>query len=101
MEDMTSERGVAEALIKPKVAIQCAKSTILISSLKNNTNLNFAMINQNNSEKNLKEVEELKMELFKQKLMNKRLQLCSVMELLIQVIVLLSVWTMLLLLAFN
>ncbi|MCD9639103.1 hypothetical protein HAX54_023406 [Datura stramonium] len=99
MEEITSEREIAE-LLKPKVAIQCAKSAILISSLKNTT-LDSANINQNKNEENLKEVEELKMEMFKQKLKNKRLKLCSVMELLIQVMVLLSIWTMLLLLAFN
>ncbi|KAM3342525.1 hypothetical protein P3S68_027491 [Capsicum galapagoense] len=96
---VTSEREIAEAL-KPKIAIQCAKSAILISSLKNTT-LDSASINKNNNEEYLKEVEELKMEIFKQKLKNKKLKLCSVTELLIQVIVLLSVWTMLLLLAFN
>ncbi|KAM3237850.1 hypothetical protein P3S67_012282 [Capsicum chacoense] len=96
---VTSEREIAEAL-KPKIAIQCAKSAILISSLKNTT-LDSASINKNNNEEYLKEVEELKMEIFKQKLKNKKLKLCSVTELLIQVIVLLSIWTMLLLLAFN
>lgn len=45
MEDITSEREIAEAL-KPKVAIQCAKSAILISSLKNTT-LDYANLNQN------------------------------------------------------
>ncbi|KAK4352408.1 hypothetical protein RND71_027926 [Anisodus tanguticus] len=99
MEDITSEREISEAL-KPQVAIQCAKSAMLISSLKNTT-LNSANFNQNKNEENLKEVEELKMEIFKQKLKNKRLKLCSVTELFIQVVFLLSVWTMLLLLALN
>ncbi|XP_055835493.1 uncharacterized protein LOC129903982 [Solanum dulcamara] len=99
MEEITSARKTAEVL-KPKVAIQCAKSAILISSLKNTT-LNYANLNQNKNEENLKEVVELKMEIVKEKLKNKRLKLCSVTELLIQVIVLLSVWTMLLLLALN
>lgn len=45
MEDVTSGREIAETL-KPKVAIQCAKSAILISSLKNTT-LNSANLNQN------------------------------------------------------
>ncbi|KAH0758845.1 hypothetical protein KY290_022338 [Solanum tuberosum] len=83
MEDITSEREIAEAL-KPKVAIQCAKSAILISSLKNTT-LDYANLNQNKNEENLKEVVELKMKIVKEKLKNKRLKLCSVTELLIQV----------------
>ncbi|CAN4092489.1 unnamed protein product [Withania somnifera] len=100
MEKTTSEREVAEVLINPKIAIQCAKSAILISSLKNITTLvNSPNANQINNEEYLKEIEELKMEIFKQKLKNKRFKLCSVTELTIQVIVLLSVWTMLLLLA--
>ncbi|KAK4722409.1 hypothetical protein R3W88_012642 [Solanum pinnatisectum] len=99
MEDITSEREKAEAL-KPKVAIQCAKSAILISSLKNTT-LDYANLNQNKNEENWKEAVELKMEIVKEKLKNKRLKLCSVTELLIQAIVLLSVWTLLLLLALN
>nr|XP_009614520.1 uncharacterized protein LOC104107425 [Nicotiana tomentosiformis] len=99
MEDITSEREIAESL-KSKVAIQCAKAAILVSSLKNTT-LNSAIIDQNKNEENSKEVEELKMKILKEKLKNKKLKFCSVTEFLIQVMVLLSIWTMLLLLALN
>ncbi|XP_060198874.1 uncharacterized protein LOC132627508 [Lycium barbarum] len=100
MEDIASEREITES-VKPKLAIQCAKSAILISSLKNTTTLKSPNLNQyKNEEENLKELWELKMEILKQKLKNKKLKLCSVTELFIQVVVLLSVWTMLLLLAF-
>ncbi|XP_027148122.1 uncharacterized protein LOC113748773 [Coffea eugenioides] len=83
--------------IKLEVAIRCAKSAMLLSSLKRHHSSHSSTTLTNDDEK----VEELKKELVKARVKNKKMRTCSFYELCLQIALLFSLWTLCLLIAFN
>ncbi|KAA8538083.1 hypothetical protein F0562_027691 [Nyssa sinensis] len=96
-----------DAALKPKIAVRCAKAAILLSSLKTTKNrcLNSTNRREDESEESemlqWKAMEDLRGELARERMKNRRMRLCSVMELLLQITLLLSLWTFCLVLAFK
>ncbi|POO03983.1 hypothetical protein TorRG33x02_002870 [Trema orientale] len=92
--------------LKSHLAIRCGKAAILLSSLKSSRcrrlNLNQIMNEEDEKEMLKKEIGDLKMKLVEERLRNKRIKLCGFMELLLQLLVLLSlIFTFLLLFVFT
>lgn len=84
-------------IMKSEVAIRCAKSAILLSSLKQQQQRNSPKHSTIDEE----DVEKLKKELVKERLKNKKMSTCSFVELFLQIALLFSLWTLSLLIAFN
>ncbi|KAK3013825.1 hypothetical protein RJ639_009471 [Escallonia herrerae] len=88
--------------LKSKIAIRCAKAAILLSSLNRR---HSSTINHEDKEVEAmllqREVEDLKVRLVRERAKSKKIRLCSAMELLLQILLLLSLWTFCLMLAFN
>ncbi|KAL3504737.1 hypothetical protein ACH5RR_034578 [Cinchona calisaya] len=98
MEEITEiNRKNQSPNIKLQVAIRCAKAAILLSSLKHHSTTNSTTFTTDDDE----EVEKLKKELVKEKLKNKKMRTCRFMELLLQIALLFSLWTLCSLIAFN
>ncbi|XP_057469248.1 uncharacterized protein LOC130758381 [Actinidia eriantha] len=93
-----------EALKSP-IAIRCAKAALLISSLK--CSANRLLDSTNNSEHKEREMElrreaeDLRRKLVRERVKIQRMKLCSVMELLLHMAILLSLWILCLMLALN
>ncbi|KAK7385307.1 hypothetical protein VNO78_31023 [Psophocarpus tetragonolobus] len=64
---------------------RCAKAALLLYALK--------PTNSQDEEKWKREIEYLKMELIKERLMKKEIKLCAFTELFVQLLLLLSIWT--------
>ncbi|GMY17282.1 Retrotransposon-derived protein [Fagus crenata] len=90
--------GKEEAL-KSNVLIRCAKAAFLLSALKfpNSTTDH----QDEEKEKLRREMREMEMELARERVKNKKIKLCGLMELVTQVALLLSLSTFLLMLALN
>ncbi|CAM8991364.1 unnamed protein product [Rhodiola kirilowii] len=84
---------------RSQIALQCAKAALLLASLKNR--------NRSAEDYQVLEMEKmvmnLKVELVKERMRMRQVKLCGVMEMLIQVMVLISisVWSFVLILAFS
>ncbi|KAG5229962.1 Retrotransposon-derived protein [Salix suchowensis] len=93
--------------LKSQVTIRCAKAAILLSSLKSfpNHHLTTSIDDQGEDKKKsememmktmVREIGDLKMELARERLKNKRIKLCGLMEVILQVMTVLSISTFLL-----
>ncbi|KAJ6340096.1 hypothetical protein OIU77_007946 [Salix suchowensis] len=85
--------------LKSQVAIRCAKAAILLSSLKSfpNRHLTTSIEEKEMMIKTMvREIGDLKMELARERLKNKRIKLCGLMEVILQVMTVLSISTFLL-----
>ncbi|CAK9154259.1 unnamed protein product [Ilex paraguariensis] len=101
MDEVTTENTVEAP--KSRIAIRCAQVSILLSPLKLPRNHRLNSKNgQQERELMLKaEVEDLRRDLLKERVKNKKLRLCSLMEFSVQIILLLSLWTLCLMIAFE
>ncbi|KAB1204071.1 hypothetical protein CJ030_MR8G028350 [Morella rubra] len=82
--------------LKSKMLIRCAKAAFLLSALKSfpNLSMNSTTDDQDEEEEMVRrEIEELKMELARERLKNKKMKLCGLMEMVLQVAVVLSLST--------
>ncbi|MED6187259.1 hypothetical protein PIB30_074727 [Stylosanthes scabra] len=77
---------------------RCAKAALFLHRLKSPRAVSN---NEEEHEKLKKEMRDLKMELVKERWKNKKMKLCGFMELLLQVLLLLSLWTFFLLFFFG
>ncbi|KAJ6391513.1 hypothetical protein OIU77_025486 [Salix suchowensis] len=88
--------------LKSQVAIRCAKAAILLSSFKSfpNRHLTTSIEDQGEEKEMMKtmvrEIGDLKMELARERMKNKRIKLCGLMEVILQVMTVLSISTFLL-----
>ncbi|KAJ6759704.1 hypothetical protein OIU79_024715 [Salix purpurea] len=89
--------------LKSQVAIRCAKAAILLSKLKSSPNRHLTTsIDDQGEEKEMliktmvREIGDLKMELARERLKIKRIKLCGLMEVILQVMTVLSISTFLL-----
>eukprot|EP00258_Populus_trichocarpa_P001771 XP_002301051.2 uncharacterized protein LOC7495153 [Populus trichocarpa] len=85
--------------LKSQVAVRCAKAAILLSLLKSFPNRHFTTsIDDQREEKEMmmREIGDLKMELARERLKSKRIKLCGLMEVILQVMAVLSISTFLL-----
>ncbi|BFG19288.1 hypothetical protein CerSpe_055620 [Prunus speciosa] len=102
-ETQTKSEG-GEAL-RSRAAIRCAKAALLLSSLKSSPNrsLDTAIDNDDILEKEIlrREIGDLKMEVARERLQNKRIKLCGFLELLLQLVLLLALSTFFFMLAFE
>ncbi|CAM8902232.1 unnamed protein product [Rhodiola kirilowii] len=82
---------------RSQIAFQCAKAALLLASLENRSISaeDYQVLEME------KVVVSLKVELVKEKMRMRHVKLCGVMEMLIQVMVLISVWSFVLILAFQ
>ncbi|XWS15004.1 hypothetical protein CRYUN_Cryun35bG0057300 [Craigia yunnanensis] len=74
---------------KLQIAIRCAKAAFLLSSLKSSVNRVFEAANNDESEEKEKmrrEIENLRVELVKERQKIKKVKFCGLMELILQVI---------------
>ncbi|KAJ7965709.1 Mediator of RNA polymerase II transcription subunit like [Quillaja saponaria] len=90
---------------KSQIALlRCAKAAFLLSSLKSFPNLhqNSATDHYHQDKELLKrEIEELKIELVNERLKNKRIKLCDLMEFIVLVLWILSLWSFLLMIVLK
>ncbi|KAJ6340088.1 hypothetical protein OIU77_007942 [Salix suchowensis] len=85
--------------LKSQVAIRCAKAAILLSKLKSlpNRHLTTSIEEKEMLIKTMvREIGDFKMELARERLKNKRIKLCGLMEVILQVMTVLSISTFLL-----
>ncbi|KAG6784275.1 hypothetical protein POTOM_009964 [Populus tomentosa] len=85
--------------LKSQVAIRCAKAAILLSLLKSFPNRHLTTsIDDQREEKEMmmREIGDLKMELARERLKSKKIKLCGLMEVILQVMAVLSISTFLL-----
>ncbi|XP_011016400.1 PREDICTED: uncharacterized protein LOC105119904 [Populus euphratica] len=85
--------------LKSQVAIRCAKAAILLSLLKSFPNRHFTTSiddQREDKEMMMREIGDLKMELARERLKSKRIKLCGLMEVILQVMAVLSISTFLL-----
>uniref|UniRef100_A0A6N2N3T0 Uncharacterized protein n=1 Tax=Salix viminalis TaxID=40686 RepID=A0A6N2N3T0_SALVM len=89
--------------LKAQVAIRCAKAAILLSKLKSfpNRHLTTSIDDQGEEKEMLiktmvREIGDLKMELVRERLKNKRIKTIGLMEVILQVVTVLSISTFLL-----
>ncbi|CAK7347137.1 unnamed protein product [Dovyalis caffra] len=75
--------------LKSQVAIRCAKAAILLCSLKSfpNHHLTTSIDDQGEQEMMMREIGDLKMELARERFKSKRIRLCGLMEVILQVTV--------------
>ncbi|EEF48499.1 uncharacterized protein LOC112533946 [Ricinus communis] len=96
--EMTDEAARSE------ITRRCAKAAFLLHSLKSSPNRHSkTSINGEDEEMDLmvKQIGDLKMKLARERTKNKRIKLCGLMEVILQVMMLLCFSTLLLVLAFN
>ncbi|XAR62160.1 hypothetical protein NMG60_11016801 [Bertholletia excelsa] len=91
--------------VKTQIAIRCAKAALLLLSLKCSRNRRLVSAEDSQHEEREQrlrtEADDLRRRLFKERVEHRRIRLCGVMELLLQVVILLSFWTLCLMLAFR
>ncbi|XP_059630285.1 uncharacterized protein LOC132273323 [Cornus florida] len=97
-----------EETMKSHIAIRCAKAAILISSLKSTGNPWLKSTEDDKDEYEEREtmmlkraVEELKKELVRERVKSRKMRLCSVTESLLQITILLSLWSLFLMIFFT
>ncbi|KAJ9146431.1 hypothetical protein P3X46_028700 [Hevea brasiliensis] len=88
--------------LRSQIAIRCAKVCILLYSLKAFPNRHFKTTSNGQDEDlMMEEIRDLKMKLARERIKCKRIKLCGLMEVILQVMLLLSFSTVLLVLAFK
>ncbi|CAL5332789.1 unnamed protein product [Camellia sinensis] len=91
--------------LKSQVAIRCARAAMLLSSLKCSPNRRLDSPNDlEHREREMKlkrDSEDLRRKLVRERVKNRKLRLCSVTELLLQMGILMSLWTLCLIIAFK
>ncbi|XP_044476170.1 uncharacterized protein LOC123203766 [Mangifera indica] len=87
--------------VRSQVAIRCAKAAILLYALANRHSK--ATINNEDEEKEMlkREIEDLKVEMARERMKTKKINLCSLVEVALQVSVVLFVSSFFLMLAFK
>ncbi|KAJ0086035.1 hypothetical protein Patl1_08519 [Pistacia atlantica] len=87
--------------VRSQVAIRCAKAAILLSSLSNRHSK--ATINDGDEEKEMlkRDMEDLKVEMVRERMKSKKIKLCGLVEVALQVSVVLFVSSFFLMLAFE
>ncbi|KAK6940153.1 hypothetical protein RJ641_029684 [Dillenia turbinata] len=96
--------GEKPEALKPEIAIRCAKAANLLYSLKCvvNRSLESATDNDIKARNAMKKaVADLKMELVKERMKSKSIKFCSLAEFLLQVMIVLLLWILCLMLAFE
>ncbi|KAK6246062.1 hypothetical protein QQP08_022729 [Theobroma cacao] len=86
------------------IAIRCAKAALLLSSLKSSVSRVFEAANNDEDEEKEKmrrEIENLRVELVKERLKIKKIKLCGVMELILQLILVMLISSFHMTLAFD
>ncbi|XP_021285191.1 uncharacterized protein LOC110417261 [Herrania umbratica] len=89
---------------KVQIAIRCAKAALLLSSLKSSVTRVFEAANNDEDEEKEKmrrEIENLRVELVKERLKIKKIKLCGVMELILQLILVMLISSFFMKLAFD
>ncbi|KGN60336.1 uncharacterized protein LOC105435036 [Cucumis sativus] len=102
MEDVEAETK-NEAMRGSKTAIRCAKAAFLLSSLKSSQNRQLrATVHEQAKEKKMlgKTVGDLKIQLARERVRNKRIKLCGLMEFVLQLLLVLSLSSLFLFAAF-
>ncbi|XP_028078836.1 uncharacterized protein LOC114280660 [Camellia sinensis] len=91
--------------LKSQVAIRCARAAMLLSSLKCSPKRRLDSPNDlEHREREMKlkrDSEDLRRKLVRERVKNRKLRLCSVTELLLQMGILMSLWTLCLIIAFK
>ncbi|OAY58142.1 uncharacterized protein LOC110610027 [Manihot esculenta] len=88
--------------LRSQVAIRCAKASILLYSLKSFPNRHFkTTTNDKDKDLMMEEIRDLKIKLTRERIKSKRIKLCGLVEVILQVMVVLSFSTVLLVLAFK
>ncbi|XVF39510.1 hypothetical protein PTKIN_Ptkin01aG0040400 [Pterospermum kingtungense] len=89
MEGTFTERETKDEARRLQIAIRCAKAAFLLSSLKSSVNRVFEAATKDESEDKEKmriEIENLRVELVKERVKMKKVKLCGMMELVLQII---------------
>ncbi|KAG5544015.1 hypothetical protein RHGRI_016687 [Rhododendron griersonianum] len=91
--------------LRSHLAVRCAKAALFLSRLKfprNRSADSTTFTEHQGREMELsRTVEDLRRKLVRERLKNRRVKLCGVMELLLQMVLLLSLWTLCLMLALK
>ncbi|KAK9271130.1 hypothetical protein L1049_026719 [Liquidambar formosana] len=90
--------------LKSQIAIRCAKAALLLSSLKSFPSCTLRSPHHDEDEEReilMRAVADLKLELVKERMKSRRIKLCSLTEVLLQVMVMLSLWSFCLMFVFN
>ncbi|WCJ44469.1 hypothetical protein M5689_025135 [Euphorbia peplus] len=96
-----------EALPPPLKYFRCAKAASILSSLKSSANRKFKtrIHDDEDEEKNLmmmvKEIGDLKIKLARERIKSKRIKLCSITEVILQIVLALSFFVVVLMIAFS
>ncbi|GLU16192.1 hypothetical protein SLE2022_326370 [Rubroshorea leprosula] len=80
-----------DEILKSPIAISCAKAAMLLSSLKSSPNYLLESTNNDEDEEKemmKREIGHLRLELTRERLKRRRIKLCGLMELILQVVVL-------------
>ncbi|TXG52802.1 hypothetical protein EZV62_021971 [Acer yangbiense] len=79
---------IEEESMKSQTAIRCAKAAVLLSSL-SNRNMKATINNEEDEEKETmeSEIEDLKVELVRERMKTKEIKLCGLMEVVLEVMV--------------
>ncbi|XP_062165511.1 uncharacterized protein LOC133872024 [Alnus glutinosa] len=97
-----SDMEAKDDALKSKTVVRCAKAAFLLSALKSlpNRYVNSTIDDQHEEVKLMRrEIGELKMELARERLKNRRIKLCGLMEVVLEVAVVLCVSTFFLMLS--
>ncbi|KAA0038606.1 hypothetical protein IC582_006977 [Cucumis melo] len=103
MENVEAE-SKDEAMRGSKTAIRCAKAAFLLSSLKSSQNRQLrATAHEQAKERKMlrKTVGDLKIQLARERLRNKRIKLCGLMEFVLQLLLVISLSSLSLFVAFK
>ncbi|OVA14204.1 hypothetical protein BVC80_9029g33 [Macleaya cordata] len=104
------EMETKEEAMKSEIVIRCAKALFLISSLKNSQNQYHFINTTNNYEEDhqertelqlLKTIADLKIQLVKERIQSKNIKHCSLIEFVLQILLILSFLSVILVLAFG
>ncbi|KAK2659741.1 hypothetical protein Ddye_006274 [Dipteronia dyeriana] len=76
---------IEEESMKSQTAIRCAQAAVLLSSL-SNRNMKATINNEEDEEKE-REIEDLKVELVRERMKTKKIKLCGLMEVVLEVMV--------------
>ncbi|GAB4861215.1 hypothetical protein Ancab_036373 [Ancistrocladus abbreviatus] len=93
-----------ETLRKSQIAMRCAKSAMLLLSLSKSSSPNLRLetpdLQEEEKKKMMMKIQNLRIELTRERMKNRKMKLCSLMEFVLQILLLLSLWSLALLLAF-
>ncbi|XP_057975114.1 uncharacterized protein LOC131162534 [Malania oleifera] len=95
------ETETKEEAQKLKIVIRCAKAAILLSSLASIADRRQRSTSDGADEMLMRAMSDLKIELARERMRSRRVRLCGLMEVLLLIVVLLSLWTFCLMLVLE